>query len=183
MTRYALLLAVLALGCGGRVLDESGAGNGELSGSGPAQSDAGSAPTTPVDTGTTSAKDSAPVTVVDSAPATPVIAPSEIWYIEVDESAAAVPRKIRVNSKCIVTDDTGLNTMGDGARCAELFKIAVEPIRLDCGPGGAVGSVVIRLHDGREFVRDLSADRCSVVIPSIPTHKYVYAVWYSAGGK
>jgi hypothetical protein len=182
MTRNALLLAVLALGCGGRVLDESGAGNGELSGSGSEQSDAGSTPA-PIDTGTTSAKDSAPVPVVDSAPPPPVIAPSEVWYIEVDESAAAVPRKIRVNSKCIVTDNTGLNTMGDASRCAELFKIAVDPTRSDCGPGGAVGTVVIRLHDGRELVRDLSADRCSVVIPSIPTHKHVYAVWYSAGGK
>lgn len=180
MTNYSLLVAVLILGCGGRVFDENGSGNGQLSGSESEQTDTGS---TPADTGATSSRDSAPTTVVDSAPAAPVIAPSEIWYVEVDESAAAVPRKITVNSKCIVTDHTGLNRMGDETRCKELFAAAVDPTTYGCGPGGAVGTVRMRLHDGREFVRDLSADRCSVVIPSVLAHKYTYAVWYSAGGK
>ena len=77
----------------------------------------------------------------------------------------------------------GIDKIGDLATCKQLFDYAVDPKNWGCGPMGGSGTLTLRLKDGRSFVRDLSADRCSVAISGLPAHKGMYAMWYSVGGK
>src|SRR5262245_43695999 len=77
----------------------------------------------------------------------------DIDFIEVDESAASVPRKIRVESSCRLTDHTGLDTVVDGATCSELFEMSIDstdPATYGCGPQESVGTLRIHLKDGRD---------------------------------
>lgn len=170
MTKRTILLAVCFIGCGDRAsLGDHSSGKESLSVSEPNEStttDAGSAPANGADAGS--------------------VAASDIAFIEVDEILSGAPRTIRVDADCRVTDGDGLDAMGDVARCQELFTVSVDPTPLGCGmsciPNLCIGTVRMHLNDGRDLVRDLGADRCSTTIPSVPTHKFTYAVWYSAGG-
>jgi hypothetical protein len=172
-----LILVVVMLGCGGRVsLGDHGSGRDNLTGM---QDPAGDAAAW-TDGGAASADPSA----ADGESVVPVLQPGDIAFVEVDElfGTERVHRSIRVDASCRVTDHTGLDTMGDMTRCNELFDVAVDPTTYGCGPQEGLGTVTLRMKDGRTFVRDLSADRCSVVIPGLPTHKHVYAVWGTGGG-
>ncbi|MDF2695855.1 MAG: hypothetical protein K0S65_4238 [Labilithrix sp.] len=110
---------------------------------------------------------------------------NDIEFIEVDELQAPVPRMIRVEASCRLTDHTGLDAVVDAARCTELFEYAVDPTdpaTYGCGDSGGVGTVRVHLKDGSDLVRELAADRCSVTIPALPADKMVYAAWQSVGG-
>lgn len=171
MKKRSILLAVFFLGCGDRVsLGDHGTSSDPLSTN---ESNQGSAES-PFASGD---PDAGAATDAGSIPV------SDIAYIEVVEPS----REIRVDASCRVTDGTGLDAMGHPDRCAELFVTSVDPTSYGCGPscGPAAictGTVRIHLNDGTDVVRDLAADRCSVAVPSVATHKFVYAVWYSAGG-
>ncbi len=170
MKKRSILLAVFFLACGDRAsLGDHGAGSNPLSVD---ESDKSAAEPDTADAGATTDAGTIPV--------------SDIDYIEVDESTAAVPRVIRVDASCRVTDHTGLDAMGAPDRCEDLFLKSVDPTSYGCGyscvPNICTGTVRIHLNDGTDLVRDLAADRCSVAVPSVLTHKWVYAVWYSAGG-
>jgi hypothetical protein len=181
------LIALLLVGCGARVsMGDNGSGENGLGGT--PETDTGSAgglAGSPTDSGT-STTDSRPywldVDVGERPPAMDVGAPitaSDVLDVIVEEPM----RRIRVESSCRVTDHTGLDAMAGATHCSQLFAVIGDTTIWGCGPNGGNGTVTVHLRDGRTFVRDLSADRCSVVIPSLPTHKHVYAAWYSAGGK
>jgi hypothetical protein len=180
-----LLLVAMVMGCGARVTpDGDGAGNNNLVGDRPDGEvvDSGTpADTTPAtsDAGTPAVED----TSISTTPSTPPVAPADIDAVEVNDLATRW--NFRITAACRVTDAKGLDTTGDVKACKELFIAAVDPgIRPEpCGPYGGKGTVTLRTRDGRVFVRDLSADRCSVLIPTLATEKYAYSVWAGAGGK
>jgi hypothetical protein len=181
MVRQSILLTLFVLGCSDPVSSEHGSGTGALAVS-------RSSATDPTKGAEPDPDD--PQTGPQTDPGSDSIAVGNIEFIEVDESAAAVPRRIRVDSSCRVTDDHGLDAAGDAARCSELYAIAIDQTTAptygcgaNCVPNTCTGTVRIHLNDGRDLVRDIAADRCSVAIPSVPTHKFVYGVWYSAGGE
>jgi len=175
--RSALVLALLLAGCGAQVSpDGSGSSNNQLGGvaseqdastdSKPSASDAGAA---------TEA-------IVEPTPSpVPTVRVDEIAYIEVDDKAA--PVRIRLEANCRITDHKGLDSFALPKNCKETLDISVDTASYDCGHYGGSGTVTVKLKDGRAYVRDLSADRCSVVVPSLPTHKFMVAAWYSAGGR
>lgn len=174
MTKKTLFLAAVLVACGDRVsLGEHGSSKEQLA----ADPSSGTEP-----------PDEAPGqfgSATDAGPTGP--SASDIEYIEVDESVPGTPHKINVDASCRVTDHTGIDAIGDSDRCKELFDVAVDPTPHSCGSSCvpapcAPGTVRVHLKDGTDLVRDLAADRCSVELPSVPTHKYVYAVWYSVGG-
>ncbi|OJY17214.1 MAG: hypothetical protein BGO98_13815 [Myxococcales bacterium 68-20] len=170
MKKRSILLAVFFLACGDRVsLGDHGTSSDPLSAN---ESNEGS-----TEPGFASADPDAGA----DAGSIPV---GDIAYIEVDETD--ISRTIRVDASCRVTDHTGLDAMGDPTRCADLFVTSVDPTSYGCGyscvPNTCTGTVRIHLNDGTDLVRDLGADRCSVAVPSVLTHKWLYAVWYSAGG-
>ena len=178
MTKRTILLAVFFLGCGDRIsLGEHDTDSDPLAVSDEQQGSAAQSAAPPP-------RDETPRPVVVNDP----ISWMDIDYIEVDESEAAVPRKMRVDSECRVTDHNGLDAMGDATQCQELLETAVD-VTGDYGCGyscepstSCKGTVRIHLKDGRDLVRDIAAERCSVRLPSVPTHKFVYGVWFSAGG-
>lgn len=122
-------------------------------------------------------------TVTPPPPPSPPVLASDVASIEVDDRGTLW--KFTITAACRVTDGKGLDKTGDTAKCAELFRAAVDTTWPDsggCGKSDGAGNVTLRLTDGRVFVRDLSADRCAVLLPSIMTEKLAYVVWRAVGG-
>lgn len=108
---------------------------------------------------------------------------TDVEYVEVDTAIAPFVSPLRIDDQCHMTDGSGHEMVGDPVRCGELFGVSVDPNPWFCGPycipDECSGTIRVHLHDGRDFVRDLGADRCSVAIPGVVTEKYAWAVWYS----
>ncbi|MDF2692324.1 MAG: hypothetical protein K0S65_707 [Labilithrix sp.] len=170
MKRYPVL-ALCLMGCMGRAsLGDQGTSSDPLSsapvpdsGASPLD-DAGSPPSSTEDAGR------------------PFLS-TDVEYVEVDTAFGTFVSPMRIDASCRVTDAAGFDGPGDPARCGDLFAAAADPTSYGCGPicvpNTCTGTVRVHLRDGRDFVRDLHADRCSVAIPGLMTEKMAWAVWYS----
>ena len=181
MTKQNILVAMLFLaGCGDRVsLGEHGTDRDQLTVRESEQGDPSDG-----DTDTNGGGGTSHGRATDGE----TISWTDIEYIEVDELGSARVRKIRVDADCHVTDDTGLDAVGDASKCTEVMKLSLDTSAdygcgYSCAPAASCqGTVQIHLKDGRDLVRNIADDNCSVQLPSIATHKVVYWVWYSVGG-
>lgn len=167
--KRSFVLVLGLMGCMGRAsLGDQGSSSDPLSAA--PDSSAGPGASVPVDAGESSGDDAG----------SPILS-TDVEYVELDTVGPFVA-PLRVDDQCRVTDGSGLNVAGDPARCGELFAVSVDPTPYGCGPNcipdTCTGTIRVHLHDGRDLLRDVGADRCSVALPGVLTEKFAWGVWY-----
>lgn len=190
------LLAIAALvsigvGCGGRVsLGDNGSGIGGLSGMG---DDAGSQTDTAtveasIDAGSVDSGEAPSIDAgaVDASFPVPTLPDGPGPIVRVDELYGGGPRSMVVLADCTLLVNDAVFGKGTDAACADLWKAALDGTSYTttdpCSPGDSTFRVTLRTADGATYSKT-HVDYCHPGLPGVPTQKFVWAVWYSAGGK